>query len=292
MTDLSSLPRLLRQWRRKTARSTGFPPELLDELQDHLLALVEEEIRSGHSTSRAWSEALARLGPPTALDNPTPPPAKTPAPGFPWARWGIAALSAALLAAVLLPDYPAFSPLLSFHVAAITTGYLAVFLAGAVAGLSLIQRLFRSSTLETFRRRVRKLSALSGAAALLTGLGFLTGALWAQAHWGRFFDWDPRETGGLLVCLWTLFTFLGLKTRRLGGHSAMSTTCAASALVAWSWFGANFVLAPNGLHAYGLSSSMVWAALIGFTLLQAALALSACLPAAALSPSKGAAPSS
>jgi len=35
-------------------------------------------------------------------------------------------------------------------------------------------------------------------------LGILTGAIWAQNAWGRYWDWDPKESWALVTWLWYL----------------------------------------------------------------------------------------
>jgi cytochrome c-type biogenesis protein CcsB len=53
-------------------------------------------------------------------------------------------------------------------------------------------------------------------------LGILTGAIWAQVAWGRYWDWDPKETWALVTWLWYLLTLhlsplSGWRGRRLAG---------------------------------------------------------------------------
>jgi cytochrome c-type biogenesis protein CcsB len=53
-------------------------------------------------------------------------------------------------------------------------------------------------------------------------LGILSGAIWAHLAWGRYWDWDPKETWALVTWLWYL-TILhlspltGWRGRRLAG---------------------------------------------------------------------------
>jgi len=53
-------------------------------------------------------------------------------------------------------------------------------------------------------------------------LGILTGAIWAQNAWGRYWGWDPKETWALVTWLWYLLvlhvrTLHGWRGRRLAG---------------------------------------------------------------------------
>jgi cytochrome c biogenesis factor len=42
----------------------------------------------------------------------------------------------------------------------------------------------------------------------ITFLGLVTGMIWAQLAWGRFWDWDPKETATLVVFLTLTAAFL------------------------------------------------------------------------------------
>ena len=83
--------------------------------------------------------------------------------------------------------------------------------------------------------------------------GTLLGAWWADEAWGRFWGWDPKEIGALLIALTYL---IPLHLRYVGAVS--STGLAAWAVlgflsVLWSWYGVNFLLGA-GLHAYAFGN--------------------------------------
>ena len=42
----------------------------------------------------------------------------------------------------------------------------------------------------------------------ITFLGLVTGMIWAQIAWGKFWDWDPKETATLFVFLTLTAAFL------------------------------------------------------------------------------------
>ena len=35
-------------------------------------------------------------------------------------------------------------------------------------------------------------------------VGTILGGIWANYSWGRFWGWDPKENGALMICLWSL----------------------------------------------------------------------------------------
>ncbi len=82
---------------------------------------------------------------------------------------------------------------------------------------------------------------------LLT-LGIVTGAVWAESAWGRYWSWDPKETWSLITWL----VYAGLLHARLA-RGWQGTRIAALAIVGFmavlfTYFGVSFLL--PGLHAY------------------------------------------
>jgi hypothetical protein len=95
---------------------------------------------------------------------------------------------------------------------------------------------------------------------IFSTVGTILGGIWANDSWGRFWGWDPKENGALLIVL----SQLGILHGRMGGYLKEHGVCAAAALggtvVAFSWFGVN--LLGVGLHSYGFTSGIrnaLWA---------------------------------
>ncbi len=93
-------------------------------------------------------------------------------------------------------------------------------------------------------------------ALLFTSIGTLLGGIWADQSWGRFWGWDPKENGALLIVLWLAWVLHG----RISGHFKPRGFAAALALtnitVALTWFGVN--LLGVGLHSYGFIDGIAW----------------------------------
>jgi ABC-type transport system involved in cytochrome c biogenesis permease subunit len=83
--------------------------------------------------------------------------------------------------------------------------------------------------------------------------GTIYGGVWANDSWGRFWGWDPKENGALMICI----AQVALLHARMAGMVRDFGFCVAAALtgivVAFSWFHVN--LLGIGLHAYGFSSA-------------------------------------
>lgn len=82
---------------------------------------------------------------------------------------------------------------------------------------------------------------------LLT-LGIITGAVWAESAWGRYWSWDPKETWSLITWL----VYAGLIHARFArgwqGQRIALLAVVGFAAVLFTYFGVSFLL--PGLHAY------------------------------------------
>ena len=87
-------------------------------------------------------------------------------------------------------------------------------------------------------------------AVLLLAAGTITGALWADVAWGRFWGWDAKEVWALISLLAYMVILHGRYAGLLGnfGLAAFSVVGALSILMAW--YGVNYIL-DTGLHTYG-----------------------------------------
>lgn len=90
--------------------------------------------------------------------------------------------------------------------------------------------------------------ALTFGFPLLT-LGIITGAIWAEYAWGRYWGWDPKETWSLIV--WLIYAaYLHARIARgwRGRRSAWLSVVGFCATL-FCYLGVNLLL--SGLHSYG-----------------------------------------
>lgn len=141
---------------------------------------------------------------------------------------------------------------LTTHVLVITAGYGFCIIAALIAHLALYLRLYGRQEKSDLLLPALHKSALI--ALLFTAVGTVLGGVWADQSWGRFWGWDPKENGALLIVLWLLWILHG----RLSGHLRRLDMLAGMAflnvIVALSWFGVN--LLNVGLHSYGFIDSV------------------------------------
>ncbi len=143
---------------------------------------------------------------------------------------------------------------LATHVVCITLGYTACLLTAGYAHLQLLRNAWQKQPLEP--PDIKLLKPLLHISLLLVATGTLLGGIWADQSWGRFWGWDPKENGALLISIWLLWLQHGALTGQLKTFGFTSGTVLLAPIVALSWFGVN--LLGVGLHSYGFSSQTAW----------------------------------
>lgn len=134
---------------------------------------------------------------------------------------------------------------LSTHVLCITAGYGFCLIASLLAHVWLAREASGNKADDLVAPvRITALIAL-----LLTTVGTILGGIWADQSWGRFWGWDPKENGALLIVLWLAWVFHGQIGGKLNRAAFMAVMAVLSCIVAVAWFGVN--LLSVGLHSYG-----------------------------------------
>lgn len=142
---------------------------------------------------------------------------------------------------------------LTVHVLCITSGY------GACLATALLAHALLVKDNEKLQPLMHRLSL---AALLLTATGTLLGGVWADQSWGRFWGWDPKENGALIIVLWLLWLLHGRMGNLLSKTAFTAGMAALAVVVAQAWFGVN--LLSVGLHSYGFITGIA-TALFAFT---------------------------
>lgn len=150
---------------------------------------------------------------------------------------------------------------LATHVLCITIGYGWCILTGLFAHFYLTGR--ASGRLDTAHHAglIQSTKSLALIALLFTTIGTILGGIWADQSWGRFWGWDPKENGALLIVLWLAWCLHGSIAGQLKSLPFMASLAALNIIVALAWFGVN--LLNTGLHSYGFIEGVA-AALFGF----------------------------
>ncbi|MDE2028626.1 MAG: cytochrome c biogenesis protein CcsA, partial [Candidatus Omnitrophica bacterium] len=141
----------------------------------------------------------------------------------------------------------------------ITMGYGATCVAGILGHIWLIQASLGKKR-EVLDNTYKTTLGIMGVALTLTFLGTNLGGIWADQSWGRFWGWDPKENGALMIVLWLAILFHA-KFAMMIDDFGLAIGCVISMMVVmWAWFGVN--LLSIGLHSYGFTSGIANALII------------------------------
>jgi len=166
---------------------------------------------------------------------------------------------------------------LATHVVAVTVGYASTFVAGFLALIYILRGMFTKTMDEaTGKSLARMIYGIVCFATLFSFVGTVLGGIWADQSWGRFWGWDPKENGALIIVLWNAL----ILHLRWGGivRERGLVVCAigGNIVTAWSWFGVNML--GIGLHSYGFTeAAFKW--LVLFVVSQLAFIALGLLPA-------------
>jgi ABC-type transport system involved in cytochrome c biogenesis permease subunit len=143
---------------------------------------------------------------------------------------------------------------LATHVVAVTTGYASTFVAGFLALIYILRGVFtRTLDQATGQSLARMVYGIVCFATLFSFVGTVLGGIWADQSWGRFWGWDPKENGALIIVLWNAM----ILHMRWGGmireRGLIVCAIGGNIVTSWSWFGVNML--GIGLHSYGFTDA-------------------------------------
>ena len=203
---------------------------------------------------------------------------------------------------------------LATHVVIVTLGYASTFVAGFLGIIYIVMGFFTPNLTRPMSKPAAQLAGVAGAGAVKTGgsrartalnvaeaaqkgelnkslvkmiygivcfatlfsfVGTVLGGIWADQSWGRFWGWDVKENGALIIVLWNAM-ILHLRWGGMIRERGMATCAVIGNIVtSWSWFGVNML--GIGLHSYGfMDAAFYW--LLAFVASQLALIVIGSLP--------------
>jgi ABC-type transport system involved in cytochrome c biogenesis permease subunit len=144
---------------------------------------------------------------------------------------------------------------LATHVTTMAIGYAAGLLGALVAHVYLLGRIARMKLdEERLTALTRMVYGLACFCLVFSFIGTVLGGVWANYSWGRFWGWDPKENGALMICLWYLAMLHARRGGFIGPLGMHITSVMGGMIIAFSWWGVN--LLGVGLHSYGFTSGM------------------------------------
>jgi ABC-type transport system involved in cytochrome c biogenesis permease subunit len=165
---------------------------------------------------------------------------------------------------------------LATHVVIITLGYASTFVAGFLALIYILRGFFTSTLTEVTGKSLARMAyGIICFATLFSFVGTVLGGIWADQSWGRFWGWDPKENGALIIVLWNALVL----HLRWGGiireRGVMTCAIVGNIVTSWSWFGVNML--GIGLHSYGfMDAAFKW--LMAFVVSQLGLVALGMMP--------------
>ncbi len=141
---------------------------------------------------------------------------------------------------------------LATHVVCISLGYATTYLAGTFGLLYILRGVFmRDLTPEISKELIRMTYGTLCFATFFSFWGTVLGGLWADDSWGRFWGWDPKENGALIIVLWNALVLHARWGKMVGDRGMAILVVLGNIVVSWSWFGVNEL--GVGLHSYGFT---------------------------------------
>jgi ABC-type transport system involved in cytochrome c biogenesis permease subunit len=146
---------------------------------------------------------------------------------------------------------------LATHVVCITVGYGTTFVAGMLAFAYIIGGVF----VPPFNRKIKKIfsNLIYGTicfSLLFSFVGTVLGGLWADDSWGRFWGWDPKENGALIIVIWNALVLHARWGAMIKERGLAVLAIFGNVVTAWSWFGTNQL--GFGLHSYGFTEGVLY----------------------------------
>lgn len=147
---------------------------------------------------------------------------------------------------------------LATHVVVVTLGYASTFVAGFLAIIYLIRGLFTTTLRESTSKALgRMVYGIVCFAALFSFVGTVLGGIWADQSWGRFWGWDPKENGALIIVIWNALILHARWGGMIRERGLMNMAIVGNIVTSFSWFGVNML--EIGLHSYGfMDAAKTW----------------------------------
>jgi ABC-type transport system involved in cytochrome c biogenesis permease subunit len=169
---------------------------------------------------------------------------------------------------------------LATHVVMITLGYASTFVAGFLAITYIAMGVFTPTLTKNFAKDLtRMVYGILCFAMLFSFVGTVLGGIWADQSWGRFWGWDPKENGAILIVLWNALILHSRWAGLVRERGIMLLAIFGNVVTAWSYFGTNEL--GVGLHTYGFTEGRAFWLFVFFLSQMAIIGLGGLLPVSA-----------
>ena len=146
---------------------------------------------------------------------------------------------------------------LSTHVICISLGYTATVVAGSLAIAYLLGSIFTTKFDKALSKKFNdSIYGIVCFGLLLSFFGTVLGGLWADDSWGRFWGWDPKENGALMIVLWNAVILHARWAGLVKSRGVAVLAVIGNMVTIWSWEAVNQL--GIGLHAYGFTEGRMY----------------------------------
>jgi ABC-type transport system involved in cytochrome c biogenesis permease subunit len=142
-----------------------------------------------------------------------------------------------------------FTPVLRVSVGKKGAAAMALPVTGLVGAAAMAKAVENRGTIEVGKALAKMAYAIVCAATLFSFVGTVLGGIWADQSWGRFWGWDPKENGALIIVLWNAVVLHARWGGLVKERGVMNMVIVGNIVTSWSWFGVNML--GVGLHSYG-----------------------------------------
>jgi ABC-type transport system involved in cytochrome c biogenesis permease subunit len=169
---------------------------------------------------------------------------------------------------------------LATHVTTVTLGYSATYMAGLFGVAYIAVRLIGQNRSPLVLKSLSQIVyGVLCFATLMSFVGTVLGGIWADQSWGRFWGWDPKENGALMIVIWNALILHARWAGMVKQRGVAVLAVMGCIVTTWSWFGTNQL--GVGLHSYGFTSGRTLA-IIFTSLTFAGLGLLGLIPVASI----------
>jgi hypothetical protein len=259
-----NLEQSIAEWRRQMLAAGVNAPAPLEELESHLRQDVAALVSAGKPGPEAFQLAAARLGSPASMRIEFN---KIRSGQIRSVKIGALLWFAAVIGLAGFLARGLFagrrSPILSAHILTVTAGYSAAFLAGVFGICSVCWRWCdRLSPIrqQSLGRGVRWFSQI---ALGLTIVGVMAGLPVSKQLFGSYWQWDPKEIGGLCVIVWFVGLAAAQRFRKMSDRGTMLLCIGGNVVVSLAWFGAGIIDYNQRMHGRGTANYWPLAVFVG-----------------------------
>jgi len=145
---------------------------------------------------------------------------------------------------------------LATHVTCITLGYSTTFFAGVLGAAYILYGVITPKMTQDEGKAIARMTYGTLCFAIFFSfVGTVLGGLWADDSWGRFWGWDPKENGALIIVLWNALVLHARWDGLVKDRGLAVLAVIGNITTSWSWFGVNQL--GVGLHNYGFNKDLM-----------------------------------